>query len=219
MSIGLETELKLRATDAALRALEDVASLGRTRLGPARATDEVDVYLDTDDGRLAVERWACRIRSRDGRRLVSLKGPAEHAAGDPLHRRPEVEGPAPGDEADVPHPVAWPPSPARDLVLRVAGDAPLGERLTLRQHRTERAVTLGEARVATLSLDRVRVEVHGASLGGFAVAELEVAPGGADAWLGEVAASLLARPGLEPEPASKLERALELARGAAGIGS
>jgi inorganic triphosphatase YgiF len=219
MSIGLETELKLRATEAALRALEGEASLGRARLGPARGTDEVDVYLDTDDGRLAVERWACRIRTRDGRRLVSMKGPAEHAAGDTLHRRPEVEGPAPGDDADLPHPVAWPPSPARDLVLRLAGDAPLGERLSLRQHRTERAVTLEDTRVATLSLDRVEVEVNGAPLGGFAVAELEVAPGGAEAWLDEVAASLLARPGLEPEPSSKLERALELARGAAGIGS
>ena len=219
MSLGLETELKLRASDAALRALEDEASLGPVRLGPPRAVDELDVYLDTADRRLAGERWACRLRSRDGRRLVSLKGPAQHLAGDPLHRRPEVEGPAPDDDADLPHPIAWPPSPARDLALRLAGDAPLGERLALRQRRVERAVMVNGARVATLSLDRVTVESGGAPLGGFAVAELEVAPGAEDGWLDDVTSMLLARPGLEPDPESKLVRALELARGAAGIGT
>jgi inorganic triphosphatase YgiF len=219
VSVGLETELKLRASEAALGALAHEAALGPVRLGPARTIDEVDVYLDTDDGRLAAERWACRLRSRDGRRLVSLKGPAEHAAGEHLHRRPEIEGPAPGNEADLPHPATWPRSPARDLVLRLAGEAPLGERLTLRQQRTERAVAVDERRVATLSLDRVAVEVRGAPCGAFAVAELEVAAGGAGPWLDVVGALLLARPGLEPEPASKLERALELARGAAGIGT
>jgi inorganic triphosphatase YgiF len=219
VSIGLETELKLRASEAALSALAREESLGPARLGPARTSDEVDVYLDTDDGRLAAERWACRLRSRDGRRLVSLKGPAEHAAGDHLHRRPEIEGPAPASAAELRHPAAWPRSPARDLVLRLAGDAPLIERLTLRQQRTERAVEVDERRVATLSLDRVVVEVRGAARGGFAVAELEVTAGGEGPWLDEVAALLVARPGLEPEPASKLERALQLARGAAGIGT
>jgi inorganic triphosphatase YgiF len=212
----LETELKLRADEAALRTLATLDDLGPARLGPAREADERDLYLDTPDGALAAARWACRLRARDGRRWISCKGPAEHAPGDPLHRRPEVEGPAP--EGALGGAAGWPDSAARDLVLRLAGDVPLVERISLRQLRTERGVMVDGARVATLSLDRVGVERDGARLGGFAVVELELAAASrADALEGVVEA-LLARSGLAPDPLSKLERALELARGATGAG-
>jgi inorganic triphosphatase YgiF len=216
MASAIETELKLRASEGALRSLATVEALGPARLGPTREVDEVDVYLDTADRRLGVARWACRLRSREGRRTISLKGPAEHRPGEALHRRPEVEGPAP--EGEAAHPGQWPSSPARDLVLRLAGDAPLEERLTLRQRRGEREVLVDGRRVAVLSLDRVRVERAGAQLGELQVVELELAPEAAanDAWLREASNALRARPGLEPEAASKLERAVELAEGAAG---
>lgn len=205
----IEAELKFRAEDdAPLRVLAVAASLGPALLGPARVVDEVDRYLDTADGRLAAARWACRLRSREGRTIVSLKGPAEHAPGDPLHRRPEVEGPAgiglvPG---------GWPASPARDRLRQLTGDAPLVERFTLRQQRTERAVTLGDARVGLLSLDRGTVVERGLEVGRLAVVELELDPGALQAGLDHapLTAALTATAGLVADTMSKLERALAM---------
>ncbi len=212
MSAALEVELKLRADEAALDALAVLPRLGPATLGPAREIDELDRYLDTAGGALAAARWACRLRTRDGRGWISLKGPAEHAAGDSLHRRPEVEGPAPA-HADAP-PASWPGSAARDLVLRLAGAEPLHEILRLRQRRTERQVLVGGRRVAILSLDRVRVERRGRELGEMRVVELELDPGLAAPLQRAVVDALRGRAGLRPEPWSKLERALHLALGA-----
>jgi inorganic triphosphatase YgiF len=210
----IETELKLRGGPAELDALAVLDRIGPATLGAARTVDELDVYLDTASGALAAARWACRLRARDGRRWISCKGPAEHLPGAVLHRRPEVEGAAPDGEVTVP--AEWPPSPARELVLRLAGDAPLVERITLRQRRTERTVAVSESRIGTLSLDRVAVELGGTGIGGFAMVELELDPGVEPAGVGRVLTALGERPGLEPDPLSKLEHALALARGAAG---
>lgn len=205
----IEAELKFWAEDdGPLRALTSASLLGAALLGPARVVDEVDRYLDTADGRLAVARWACRLRSREGRTFASLKGPAEHEPGDLLHRRPEVEGPAGAGLL----PRAWPPSPARDRLLALAGDAPLVERFTLAQERTERAVELDGARVGLLSLDRGWVLRRNVEVGRLAVVELELDPAALDAGFdyGPLAAALAAIPGLVADPASKLERALAL---------
>jgi inorganic triphosphatase YgiF len=221
MGGGLETELKLRAEEGALEGLAIVPSLGPATLLPAREVEELDVYLDTADGRLAAARWACRLRSREGRRWISLKGPAEHRPGESLHLRPEVEGPVPDDDAShashASSPGAWPESPARDLVLQLVGDATLAERLSLRQRRVERQVIVDGGRVGLMSLDRVTVLRHGETLGSFGVAELELDDGEVPApWLAGLAEVLTALPGVEPEPMSKLERALELAEVAGG---
>lgn len=217
MAATIEIELKLRADEEALRSLAAADALGPARLGPTREAEEVDIYLDTADRRLAAARWACRLRARDARRTVSLKGPAEHRPGDALHRRPEVEGPGPAPGAETSDPLGWPPSPARDLMLRLSGGAPLEERLALHQRRGERDVLVDGRLVAVLSLDRVRVERHGTTLGELRVVEVELLPGTSPGdWVRRVGDALAARPGLHPEPMSKLERALELAEGANG---
>ncbi len=206
MGAGLEVELKLHAeTDAPLQALARIERLGLAELGPARVVDEVDRYLDAPGGPLAAVRWACRLRTREGRTLVSLKGPAQHPAGDGLHRRPELEGPA-GAGLD---PGAWPPSEARDLLTRLAGSGPLAERFTLRQRRTERDVLVAGRRIGTLSLDRVAVTgADGTEAGSFRAVELELA--GSDSDPAPIFESLRAHPGLVPDPQTKLERALAL---------
>ncbi len=213
MGAVLEVELKMRAHEAALDALARVPRLGPATLGPPHAVDELDRYLDTADGALAAARWACRLRSREGLTWISLKGPAEHAAGDVLHRRPEVEGPAPDDP--LARVSAWPPSPARDLLVRLAGPEPLQEVLRLRQQRLERVVEIGVRRVGILSLDDVAVELAGRELGRMRVVELELEAGSDPRAIEPVVAALRERDGLRPEPASKLERALEMARGEA----
>lgn len=205
----LESELKFRSDDdAALRRLATARTLGPALLGPASTIHEVDRYLDTSDLRLRASGWACRLRTRGGQARVSLKGPARHVRGALLHERPEVEGPvAVGDD-----PSTWPPSPARDRLLAMAADQPLGERCVLDQLRTERAVTIGTQRVGLLSLDRVSVRHEGAVLGDLHLVELELDATAMAAGLdpGPLAATLTIEPGLRPDEKSKLEHALEL---------
>lgn len=208
-----EVEAKLLAADAApLDALSTEATLDGALLGRARTVDETDRYIDTADGRLEAALWACRLRTREGAVRVSLKGPPESPTQEWLHRRPEIEGPA----TDSTEPSDWPASDARDHVERLSGGAPLTEFLRLEQRRTERAVAVGGRRVATLSLDRVEIRATGRSGGELFVVELELVD--ADALpLGELrqlADALASRPGLVPDPRTKLEHALERLAGA-----
>jgi inorganic triphosphatase YgiF len=205
----VEAELKYTALDERpLRELEGAELLGPARLGAARTVAERDRYLDTADLRLAAARWACRLRTRDGRTIVSLKGPAEHGPGDLLHLRPEIEGPAySGLEAP-----AWPPSPARDRLLAMTAGAELQERFSLAQERTERSVKIGETRVGGLSLDRVRVMHREIEIGRMAVVELELDPEAVAQGLDHdpLSMALSAMEGRVPDPSSKFERALAM---------
>jgi inorganic triphosphatase YgiF len=204
-----EIEAKFRAESAEpLVALATRSSLGPALLGTARTVDEVDRYLDTDDGHLAAARWACRLRTREGATRISLKGPPIGLAEPWYHRRPEVEGPA----TNVLEPDAWPRSPALDLLDRLRAGHPLGERLRLDQARTERAVRHADgSSIGTLTLDRVRMSDAGSDLGVLFMVELELdaSSGPAGHELDELAAELAATDGLVPEPRSKLEHALE----------
>ncbi|MEX0626808.1 MAG: CYTH domain-containing protein [Chloroflexota bacterium] len=208
-SSRVEAELKYTAiTDRPLQELERAEVLGPARLGVPSTVAEVDRYLDTADLRLAAAHWACRLRSRDGRTIVSLKGPAEHRPGDLLHLRPEVEGPA---DADLEAP-AWPPSLARDQLLAMAAGASLVERFSLEQERTERGVTVEGTRIGGLSLDRVRVMHHQSEIGRMTIVELELDPAALEQGLDHapLALALSAVDGLLPDPRSKFERALAM---------
>jgi len=206
----LESELKYRADDEApLIALAAAPTLGPATLGPAYIVDELDRYLDTPSLRLAAHRWACRLRTREGHTVVSLKGPAEHESGAAMHQRREIEGPATPD----PSPVDWPASEAGERLLEMAGDEPLLERLVMAQQRTERAVLLEATPVGLLSLDRVRVIDDGREIGRMLMVELELDPaalaGGLDPR--PLAAALSRESGLHADPLSKLEHALGMA--------
>lgn len=210
--MAAEVEAKFRADGPdPLLALAAESRLGDATLGPPRTVEEVDRYLDTDDGRLSAALWACRLREREGRIRVSLKGPAEMAGVGWLHRRPEVEGPA---TASV-DPADWPPSEATELLATLRGDGALHERFHLRQRRTERAVRVGDDPLGTLSLDRVTVADGRRDHGELFVVELELADDSplATSLLAALAERLAGRQGLEPDPRSKLEHALELLDG------
>ncbi len=206
--MGLEVEARFRATHPdVLEALASLQRLGPAELGPAITVTETDRYLDTADGRLAAARWACRLRRRGGQTLLSLKGPPEPTDDAWHHRRPEVEGPA----TPALDPGSWPSSPARDRLLELSGGLPLGERFALAQRRTERAVTVDGSPVGTLSLDAVRLLAEGRERGAFRIVELELREPGtaAEEHLAALAAALNAIPGLEPEPRTKLELAMD----------
>jgi inorganic triphosphatase YgiF len=206
----LESELKYRAEDESpLVALAVASSLGSAPLGPSRTVDELDRYLDTRSLRLAALHWACRLRTREGRTIVSLKGPAEHESDAAMHERRELEGPAMPD----PSPSAWPASEARDRLREMTGDEPLIERLAMAQQRTERAVLGESGPIGLLSLDRVRVLRGDQEIGRLLIVELELDPaalaGGADPR--PLASALSAVSGLRADPLTKLEHALRMA--------
>jgi inorganic triphosphatase YgiF len=211
--MAAEIEARFAASDETpLDLLASVDHLGPARLGPMRVADEIDRYLDTPDGRFAAAAWACRLRSRGGRWLVSLKGPpAPSGDGVPwLHERPEVEGPA----TEEPDPRAWPASDATARIEELApGAGVLIERFRLLQRRRERDVVIDGVPNGTLSLDAVTVERDGAELGRLRVVEVELPRGIDRGALEPLAAALGEVPGLAPEPLSKLERALGLLGG------
>jgi inorganic triphosphatase YgiF len=205
----IESELKLIADgEAPLAELATRERLGRARLGPPRTVDELDRYLDTAGARLASHGWACRLRTRQGATTISLKGPARHAEGEVLHRRPELNGPATGD----PTPAAWPRSAARDLLEAMSGGEPLVEQFTLEQARTEREVLIRGRRAGILSLDRVRVVANDVAVGLLHVVELELdpasppTPGDAE----HLARALERIDALRPDPMTKIQHALAL---------
>jgi inorganic triphosphatase YgiF len=204
----VEVEARFRAVElGVLERLATITRLGGASLGPPRTVAELDRYLDTDDGRFAAARLAFRLRTRDGRTLISLKGPRTRASG-AIHRRTEVEGPA---TARL-EPSDWPPSQARELVDATAGGRPLMERFRLHQARTERAVTIDGRSLATLTLDRVRIEAAGRDHGELLIVELELgddAGAAGESLLATLSDRLGGHAGLAPEPRTKLELSLE----------
>ena len=197
------------ATEEALDRLAASERLGAATLGPLRVADEVDRYLDSEDGRLSAAGWACRLRSRGDGWRISLKGPPRDAGGGSptwLHERDEIEGPA----TEVADPVAWPASSARDRLTEIAGGGPLVEIVRLLQRRRERAVRVDGADSGILSLDQVRVMHEDREVGRLRVVELELQAGIERAALEPLAAALEGVEGLMPDPRSKLDRALAM---------
>ena len=57
--MATEVEARFRADDAVpLDALAAASHLGRATRGPPTTVDEVDRYLDTEDGHLSAALWA-----------------------------------------------------------------------------------------------------------------------------------------------------------------
>ena len=200
-----EVELKYRVGDMA--AAERV--LAAERLGPftgaatsARATQLEDRYVDTADGALAHAGFAVRLRQKGGETIVSVKSLAHTDGPGGSFSREELEGPA----DRVAPPSDWPASDARALVLEHAGDAPLVERVTIRQLRRVRQLRAASTRVE-LSLDEVDVVARGRVVERFVELEAELTKGDRSdlAALGEAIES---ESGLERAGTSKLEAAL-----------
>lgn len=192
-----------------LRRLAAAARLGRAVLGPPTTFDEVDRYLDTDDGHLEAAGWASRLRDRGSSTRISLKGPPDAASDGWIHHRPEVEATA----ADGLDPRGWPPSEARTLLERLSDGRPLRERFRLVQRRTERRVELDGATFGTLSLDAVTVRRDERDAGTLFAVELELEDGAAASTiesLAELGSLLAARPGLRPDRWTKLQHALAM---------
>ncbi|HSL77267.1 MAG TPA: CHAD domain-containing protein, partial [Candidatus Limnocylindrales bacterium] len=177
--------------------------------GGARATQLEDRYVDTADGALARAGFAVRLRQKGGETIVSVKSLAHVDGPDGSVEREELEGPA----DRVAPPIDWPASDARSLVMEHAGDAPLVERVTIRQLRRVRQLRASSTRVE-LSLDEVDVVARGRVVDRFIELEAELTKGERSA-LAELGAAIESETGLERARTSKLEAALAALDGSA----
>jgi Uncharacterized conserved protein len=202
----VEVELKYRVTSVA--AAERY--LTAPRIGsfdahdPARSSRIEDRYVDTKDGALARAGYAVRLRQSKAGTTASVKALGHSKGPGGTVRREETEGPA----DPVAGPADWPTSPARSLVMKHAGAAPLGELVTLHQVRRRRQIRDAGARVE-LSLDEVTVIVGGREIGRFAELEAELRRGG-ESRLAELAAIFDSDLTLARAAESKLETALAI---------
>lgn len=205
---AVETELKYRVATpgAADRLLAADELAGLVAAAPPRTEQQDDRYLDTADAALARAGFALRIRQHAGQSIVGVKSLRRRDGPSGLHRREELEGPA--EPGALPR--DWPPSPARSLVLELAGDAPLVEVVTIRQLRRKREFRRDDATME-LSLDEVDVIVHGRVIERFEELEAELVAGPEEA-LDALIDAFEETPGLGPVDGSKLERALTAAR-------
>jgi CHAD domain-containing protein len=208
-----EVELKYRVNDPAtgerLLAADQLGGLQATG-GRARAVQLEDRYVDTRDGALAQAGFAVRLRQRGAETIVTVKSLAATERSDGAVEREELEGPADRVAAAS----EWPASDARALVLEHAGDAPLVERVTIRQLRHQRLLRAGNSRVE-LSLDEVDVVSRGRIVRSFTELEAELVKGD-DSLLADLARRLDTESGLVRSDHSKLEAALAALDGSNG---
>ena len=210
----VEVELKYGVRDPeAIERMLDGDRLGDLVVGPWGTVEVIDRYIDTIDLRLETEGWNARLRTTDSGTSLDLKSLDDVAVepesgrrpqGGSLRRRIEWSGPA----TESLDPGEWPESAARARLAALVGEAPLEERFTLRQTRRERELR-GTSGWAILSLDDVRVEHGGRSIGRFGALEIEM-KGGDDHLLDSVAEVFEGSGVVDDAPASKLEAALTL---------
>ena len=202
----MEIEAKFAADAGVLRRLAAAGSLAGYELGEPRRVELSDTYLDTAGEALLKAGYACRRRSGDKGIAIQVKGLSSGAGA--VHRREEHEVVL----ENVGAPRDWPAGAARDLVLRIAGDAPLQTLVELRQTRLLRPVTQAEREVAELSLDEVTVSSPWGALPAYQEVEVELRLQGSEAELEAMVAELRHEWKLRPEARAKFTRALEAVR-------
>lgn len=190
--MGREFELKYRATDAQLSAIEAAFP------GFSPITMET-AYYDTPEGDLRRLRWTLRRRFENGRAVCTMKTPGQQGA------RGEWEIPCDSIEAAVPE-LCKLGAPGALEVLAGKG---LAESCAARFTRLAAVVEIPGCTVE-IALDRGVLAGAGTELP-FAEAEVEL-KSGSEAAAAAFAEQLAAEFGLTPEPKSKVQRAMELTK-------
>jgi len=200
----VEIEAKfLVADEETLTRLEVADELASFQLLPGRLLEVRDVYLDTDDRRLLAAGYALRKRRQNGNYLLTFKGLS--ALEGAVHRRREFEAQLPEDAPQE----RWPSEEMRELLDRIAKGQELLPIVVLNQTRTVRPIRKGGTVVAELSLDRVRFSEGDKQQRLFEL-EIELKGQGTDEDLRALVGALASHWPVQPEPYSKLERALAL---------
>lgn len=201
----MEIEAKFSLPDdATLEEMAALKRLGRFRLDAVQETMVHDTYLDTADRALLAAGWTCRHRAGNAGILLTVK--QRIPSRDAVHRREEYESALPDDRP----PADWEPGPARELVLKIAGDQTLVPLCELDQTRRTRVIRRGPTPIGEMSLDAVEVASKTRPLK-YRELEIELRAAGTEPELRAIVRAIRARWRLRPEPRSKFERALAFA--------
>ena len=191
--MGVELELKYRASEASLLAIE--AAFPQ----PGSTIAMKTVYYDTPDGALSARRYTLRKRLENGVSICTLKTPAQQG-------RNEWEVQCDSIAAAIPE-LCKLGGPEELLALTAQGVAPIcGARFT----RVAKVITLPDATIE-LALDRGVLTGGGKEIP-LCEAEAELKSGSQEA-LVAFGKKLAARFSLKAEARSKFRRALSLAKG------
>lgn len=197
----MEIEAKYTTSRFVFDKLLKADALGEYRLETTEEQLITDHYLDTGDRDIRKGGYAFRVREKNGRWLLTVKGLGTTESA--IHRREEYEVEI---QSDTPL-QQWPDSPARDLVVSLTHSQPLVELFVIRQHRTLCKVFRGEHLVGELSLDVVDMGSFGQQERTCEV-EVELESDGTLEDLQVLDEILQSNYGLRPETRSKFERAL-----------
>lgn len=191
--MGVELEMKYKANEAALQAIEEAFPQ------PGITLQMHTVYYDTPDGTLSARRYTLRKRLENGVSVCTLKTPARQG-------RNEWEVVCDSIEAAIPE-LCKLGGPEELLALTAKGVAPIcGARFT----RVAKVITLADATIE-LALDRGVLTGGGKEI---PLCEVEIElKTGSDAAVQVLANQIAAEFGLTEEPRSKFQRASALAKG------
>jgi CHAD domain-containing protein len=204
-AVALEVEAKFSVPDTAtFQRLLKTSTLAGFVLGDMEVAELHDHYLDTADGSVRAGGYACRMRQRGDRYLITLKG--QDGTNGAVHRRTEYE-------VELPAPLAprdWPASPARDLVLSLCDAKPLMPLFEIEQTRHTRILSDRDRAVAELDLDHVVILFPGTLQPNATYLELEaeLLPNGKEEDLSRLVTDLQEAWGLTPQGLSKFQRGL-----------
>ena len=153
--IYLEIEAKYTASEAQLTELMEADALGKYSLGAIVEQRVNDHYMDTANRDIRRGGYACRMREKNGKSLLTVKGLGGTEGA--IHQREEYETEVQPDTL----PQQWPDCPARDIVISLISSRPLTELCHIQQRRLLRPVKRGQRHVGMMSLDVVDMESAG----------------------------------------------------------
>lgn len=204
----MENEIKYSVPDQeTLRRLAAATELAGLSLAAPRTARVRDVYLDTAGCDFLAAGYSLRIRSKGGKVIAALKSlePAKGA----LHSRVELETTIePGTGA---HPDSWPGGPAAELAMRIGGGKPMEALFELVQERQTRLASGSGLTQPAVELSLDTVWLAGSDESFYEVEAEELLPG-QEELLASLHAVLAGEWGLQPQPLSKFERALQAQR-------
>ncbi len=160
-----------------------------------------DVYLDTEDRRIAQADWACCVCHQGDQHQVIVR--KRGVPDPPLHRyerfQADLSGQVPLQQ--------WPSGPVRDQVVALVGDAELRPVLALHRTQTSRDVYCGGRRVARLKQDVVSQVVDGETQE-FLDLVIALADGDTEDEFASLVASVQNKIDVWPQPVSRYQRSM-----------
>ncbi len=195
-SVNTELEVKFNVPDrSSFDSLRKIRQLGDFQIEPIGTQMITDRYLDVADQRILRAGFVCRIRLVNHKQILSLKSltPPE----DNIHRRQEIEMEIESEQTKY-----WPEGKAKNLLLQLAGEAPLQSLFTLQQVRHKYLALLGDTPVIEVSLDEVSHDYQD-----YLELEAEMLEAGTESDLRRFAELLQSEWNLQTENLSKFERA------------